>query len=291
MKKIVFLIAAVSVVEAKSFLDIGSIRDAIISVLLQIIADGLNIFISLANFFIATNPYLTNDVLAIHSKLITLLAPLYVLILTWNGIQIMLSRGISSQTNAKSVIQKTIISILLVASSLQIYQLILNLSQAISSFFLVNSLPDFGAPSISTIALFALAFFFLTLFVIFLIVRFIFISLGVVIFPIGIFLYFFTPTKAYGKLLLSIIFLFLFIQILFALVISVMTIVASTPPQAGFVGITEQTYKLAIFLGGLFVLILVPVLLILQIITVALFPEIKLFGILGGGFAREQPSF
>lgn len=269
--------------------DPNAISEALLNTFLSLLKYALSLFLALADAFIAYNPTVTEDLVLIHSKLLSLLVPLYLLILTWNGIQIMTSGVVSAQANARITIQNSLISMLLVASSLPLYRFLLNLSQLVSSYFIAAPFPEVGYPSVTTLALFIIIVPLLFLFVAFLIMRFFFISLGVLLFPIGIFLYFFSPTKHYGRLIISTILLFLFIQIIFSLIISVMGILTATPPQAaGLSGISEQTYKLCIFLGGLLLLIIIPTMIILQMLLVALYPEIKLLGFLRGAGASVK---
>jgi hypothetical protein len=233
------------------------------------------------NVFIAYNPTLDDKFAPVHSKLLSILVPLYLLILTWNGIQIMTSGVISTQANARITVQNSLISMLLVASSFPIYRLLINLSQLVASFLITAPFQDVGDPVAATLFLYVIVLSLSYILLVFLILRFLFISLGVLLFPLGIFLYFFSPTKQYGKLIISMISFFLFIQVILSLIISVMGILAATPPQAaGLSGLTEQTYRLCILIGGLVLLIAVPLMILLQVLLVALYPEIKLLGFL-----------
>ena len=262
--------------------DPNAISEALLNTFMSALKYAASLFIALANTFVAYNPTVTDSIVSVHTKLISLLVPLYLVILTWNGIQIMTSGVISTQANARVTIQNSLISMLLVASSLPLYRLLLNVSQLISSYFIAAPFPEVGYPSITTLALFVVIVPLLFFFIAFLIIRFFFISLGALLFPLGIFLYFFSPTKPYGRLIISMIFFFLFIQVIISLILSVMEILAATPPAVGGLsGIEEQTYKLCMFVGGLLLLILVPAMIGLQILLVALYPEIKLFGFIG----------
>lgn len=257
------------------------IANAAVETFFSLLKYALSLFTALANQLVAYNPVVTEPLAGVHLKLLSLLVPLYLLILTWSGIRIMIGGGVASQVSARVTIQNCLVSMLLVAFSLQIYKLLLTASQLISAYFITAPFPEVGYPAITTLALFLLILPLLALFVAFLIIRFFFISLGVLLFPIGIFLYFFPPTKPYGRLLISLVFFFLFIQLVLSLILSVMEILATTPPQAaGLSGVEEQTYKLCVFIGGLLLLILIPAMLILQVLLIALYPEIKLFGFL-----------
>jgi|GEM_PF-6240061 hypothetical protein len=281
MRRLLVLILLVCVVWA-AWPDPGAIANAFVETFFSLLKYALSLFIALANQLVAYNPVVTEPLASVHSKLISLLAPLYLLVLTWSGIRIMSGGGLESQVNARVTIQNSLVSMLIVAFSLPIYKVLINLSQLLSTYFITAPFPEVGYPAVTTLALFLLLLPLLILFVVFLIIRFFFISFGVLLFPIGVFLYFFPPTKPYGRLLLSMVFFFLFIQLILSLIISVMEILAVTPPQAaGLSGMEEQTYKLCVFIGGLLLLILIPVMVMLQILLIALYPEIKLLGFLG----------
>ncbi|MEM3555676.1 MAG: hypothetical protein QXF56_03090 [Candidatus Micrarchaeia archaeon] len=281
MRRLLTLILLICVVQA-AWPDPNAIANALVETFFSLLKYGLSLFIALANQLVAYNPVVTEPLSSVHSKLISLLAPLYLLILTWSGVRIMTGGGLESQVNARITIQNSLVSMLIVAFSLPIYKLLINLSQLLSAYFITAPFPEVGYPSVTTLALFLLLLPLLILFVVFLIIRFFFISFGVLLFPIGVFLYFFSPTKPYGRLLLSLVFFFLFIQLILSLIISVMEILATTPPQAaGLSGMEEQTYKMCVFIGALLLLILIPIMVMLQILLITLYPEIKLLGLLG----------
>jgi hypothetical protein len=275
-----------------------SIIEALEKAVFSSLKEALKLFTDIANLFLAYNPLPLDELTGIYQKILQLLAPLYLLTLTWNGIQIMVSDSISQQVNARITIQNSVISMVLVAYSLYLYKGLLSLSQAVSSYFLTAPLSDPGYPSLTTLALFVILMLVYIMFTLILLIRSFLIALGVVLFPVGIFLYFFSPTKAYGRLILSMIFLALFVQIIFSLVFSVMELMAATPPHSAdpLKAVDEQMYKLCIFIGGLLMATLVPLLIAAQAIYIALYPEIKLYGFLrslggsSGSVASEVSS-
>jgi len=260
-----------------------TISKGIENAVLSLIQASISGAILLLNVFIAYNPSVPDVLAPLHSQLLKLIAPLYLIILTWNGIQIMTSETISTQANARITLQNTLVSMVLVASSLPLYKLLINLSQFTASYFNAAPFSEPGRPELATSFIFSLILLMMLVFLVFLIVRFFFVSLGVVLLPIGAFLYFFSPTKRYGKSLLSLIAFFLFIQIIISLVIAVMNVFLIAPPTTYGLGIFEAgLYRCCVILGGLFLLVSIPFMIIVQIVLASAFPEIKLLSFIMG---------
>lgn len=99
------------------------------------------------------------------------------------------------------------------------------------------------------------------------------------LFPLGIFLYFFSPTKHYGKMIVSMITFFLFFQIIISLVFSVAGILMATPFKSSGSGLfTEAFYRLCILAGALFIILTIALLIIVQVVFTVAFPEVRLTG-------------
>jgi len=263
-----------------ALVDPNAISDAFKSAFLVVLKASMEDSTQKLNELLAYNPQLNDKFGPVHLKIVSLLVPLYLLVLTWNAIQIMISEVLSTQASARITIQNSLVSMLLVAFSLPIYRLLINLSQFISSYLVTAPLQNVGDPVTATIYIYLLAECLKYTLLAFLILRFFVISLGVLLFPIGIFLYFFSPTRIYGRLIISLILFFLFIQVIFSLVVSAMGILAVTPPQAaGLPGLNEEGYKLIIFIGGLLALIIIPMTILFEIIFFVFDPVIKIINI------------
>ena len=118
---------------------------------------------------------------------------------------------------AKEWFKNAVILVVAVNASLLLYSLLLNLGSAIAltlwseeleAVFLVESL---GALDLIWAGIFAVS---LLLALLTLVIRQVFLILGVALFPIGVFLYFIPPLKAYGRVLLNLIGVAVFIQVL-----------------------------------------------------------------------------
>jgi len=145
--------------------------------------------------------------------IIYVLSFFYVFLFIYCGYQFMVSGYDSAKrTQAKSWLQRIVIMILLVNASFFLYNLALDLaaSASLSMYNLID--PDFfkiiadDLPSLGLQLIFVGAYALMLVLAVFLLgIRFLIVALGVVLFPIGLFLYFFPPTEAYGKFILYIL--------------------------------------------------------------------------------------
>lgn len=118
---------------------------------------------------------------------------------------------------AKEWLKNVFMMIVLVNLSFVLYTILLQLATAITQFMLISGFQNFFDPNTFSnmgavlLLLYGLAVFLtsITLFV-----RHVFLLLGVVLFPIAIFLYFIPPLKVWGKMLFNLIGIALFMQFL-----------------------------------------------------------------------------
>jgi hypothetical protein len=152
----------------------------------------------------------------------------YALLLLGSGFNFMISGYDSAKREkAKTWLRNVLIMIVLVQASFFIYQLAIELSASATSamltlinqnFFLIglNSISDLG------MAIFFGLFYLCTLIVtsLVLVIRYAFVAIGVVLFPIGIFLYFMPALKQYGSLILNFLGIAIFVTIFDAILLA-----------------------------------------------------------------------
>ncbi|NYZ79245.1 hypothetical protein H0N99_03795 [Candidatus Micrarchaeota archaeon] len=253
------------------------------------ILGAVNVGLQVLNILLLWTPVVPESISSVQIKIIEMLAPAYLLVLSWNAIEIMTSEVIANQAKARITVQNSLISMVLVASSLKIYESLLAASQTISKYLvdiqfnstLSNTVTaaivasEVGAFAIGMMGVVLLL---LVLIIIFLTLRIYIVSLGILLFPIGIFMYFFSPLKKFGKLIISTILFFMFIQVILALIVFVMNALMAAPPNSIGLGVAQEMgVRAAIYVGGLFLLLVVPSTIFLQIILLILAPEMKLF--------------
>lgn len=143
--------------------------------------------------------------------IIYMLSMFYALLLLYTGFNFMISGyDAAKRENAKAWLRNIVIMIVLIQASYFIYQLAIDLSSAMTAAGLSLIDPDFfliDADSVSDIGLAILfSFFYMVTLVIsalLLTIRYAFVAIGVVLFPIAIFFYYFPPMRQYGSLILN----------------------------------------------------------------------------------------
>lgn len=140
------------------------------------------------------------------------------------------------RARAKESLQNSVLMILLIAASYYLYELILSVVSIMSNTVLEMIDPTFFLLTFDNFINIALEGIFVTLYVImltftllFLVLRYIFVSFGVILVPIGIFCYFIPPLKSYGRFILNVLAIFLFVVIIDLLIILVCSIIIEAP--------------------------------------------------------------
>ncbi len=157
----------------------------------------------------------------------------YVFLFLYAGFTFLTSGGNPiRRAHTKESLQNTVLMIILIAASYYLYDLILTVNSSISNgilnmidekFFLLtfDNFINIALEGIFvTFYLFALVFALL-----FLVLRYIVVSFGVILFPIGIFCYFIPPLRSYGRFILNVLAIFMFISIIDLLLILVCSLI------------------------------------------------------------------
>ena len=164
--------------------------------------------LSLTGFLLATNPD-PESMFDWWQSIVLIISSFYLLIFLLVGFMFMYhSINPEKRAVAKEWFKNTFLMIIGVNVSFWLYQLILELSTAITQFLWITGFENFfeesilaGAGTIHlTFYLFAIGLTLLTLFI-----RYLFLLLSVMIFPIGIFLYFIPPLKNWGQMIFNLI--------------------------------------------------------------------------------------
>ena len=145
------------------------------------------------------------------------------------------------RAHAKEMLQNTVLMMVLINGSYYLYQVILDLSSVLNSSIIRMVEPTFFLLTADNIVNIGLQFMLsgvygltLLLTVIMLTLRYIVVSLGVVLLPIGIFLYFIPPLKGYGKFILNMLGIFIFITFIDLLIILACSLIINVPLFANF---------------------------------------------------------
>lgn len=151
----------------------------------------------------------------------------YGLLFIYSGFQFMFSgHNVIKREMAKEWLKNTVIMITIVQASFYLYGLTIELGSVMSSSVLSMVDPHFFMITADNLINIGLEFLFVGAYVIilfftilFLVMRYLVVCFGVLFAPIGVFCYFIPPLKSYGKLILNLLGMFIFITFLDAIII------------------------------------------------------------------------
>lgn len=167
--------------------------------------------------------------IGLWAVIIYVISLFYGILFMYAGFNFMISGyDIEKRENAKSWFKNIVIMIILVQASFFIYSLLVELGALLSAGVLNMIDSDFFLLTANNLAnigfeLFFSFFYFLILFftLILLIIRYIIVCIGAVFFPIGIFLYFISPLRDYGKMIINFLLIAIFVGFLDSIILLV----------------------------------------------------------------------
>jgi hypothetical protein len=174
-----------------------------------------------------SNPVSIDAFFNVWAIIIYCLSIFYTFLLIYSGIQFMISgHNVLKREMAKEWLKNTIIMIVMVQASFFIYELIIHLGSVLTTTILTWIDPSFfllTANNLLNVALeFLLTFTYAItlLFTLLLLgIRYLIVAFGVILFPIGIFCYFIPPLRSYGKLIMNILAMNIFVTFITSVII------------------------------------------------------------------------
>ncbi len=140
------------------------------------------------------------------------------------------------RAQAKDMLRNTFLMILLIQGSFYIYDLVLSISTTLTSTILSTINPHFFLLTADNIVNIGLELLLSTAYaitllvtVVMLVLRYLMASFGVVLFPIGLFCYFIPPLKGYGKFIINLLGIFIFITFIDLLIILACSMLIEVP--------------------------------------------------------------
>jgi hypothetical protein len=151
----------------------------------------------------------------------------YCFLIIYSGVQFMLSgHDVVKREMAKEWLKNTVLMIVLIQASFYLYGLVLEIGSSMSAGVLSLIDPHFFLLTADNLTNVGLEFFFVTFYlliliitVLILVIRYLLVALGVLFVPIGIFCYFIPPLRSYGRMILSLLGMLIFITFLDAIVL------------------------------------------------------------------------
>lgn len=180
-----------------------------------------NSMIGLAEFLLTSNPN-PDPLYSWWQSVVIIISSFYLLVFLISGFMFLFSSINAEQRGkAKEWLKGAIQMIIGVNISFYLYKLLLELATAITQFMWVSGFNQFFQSSnYANLDIVFLAFYMVSICftAITLFARHLFLLAGVMLFPIGIFLYFIPPLKNWGKIIFNLIGIFLFMQFIDVLI-------------------------------------------------------------------------
>jgi len=194
---------------------------------------------------------------SIWGIMVYILSLFYGLLLLYAGFNFIISgHDIVKRENAKAWLRNVLIMTVLIQASYLLYQLVLGISSVLTSSVINMVDPHFFLFTFDNFINIGLELSFGGLYVVILLltvvllgIRYLVVSLGVIFAPLGIFLYFVPPLRAYGKLILN----FLGINIFITFIDAIIILASSKMVDVGVFGSAEILLMISAFALVLFV--------------------------------------
>ena len=161
-------------------------------------------------------------------KVITsIISIFYIFFLLYSGIIFITdSNNIIKRHKAKESIKNMIIAIILVLASYYLYTLLIEFNSTLTSYIFTNINQDFFKLTSNNIINARLQLILIIPYILVLLltcimfgIRYLLVSFGIILFPIGIFLYFVPFLRSYGKLIINILILLIFISFISSIIL------------------------------------------------------------------------
>ncbi|MFH1972093.1 MAG: hypothetical protein ABIJ18_01305 [archaeon] len=203
-----------------------SLPETFLNFILDLLNQPLQSYLNNIQLFLSTAPMI-ELFSTLWAIIIYIISMSYGLLFVYSGLKIMISGySATKRAEAKSTLQNTLIMVIVIQSSYYLYSLIISVNNALTSsiynlidpsvFVLqIGNFLNVGDAFIGTLVYINVLLITQSLVVI----RYMIVSFGVVLFPIGLFLYFLIPLRQYGKAILNFLLLSVFSSFFCALII------------------------------------------------------------------------
>lgn len=203
----------------------GCIAEALFGFIVDLINMSLQPFLNTVKYLLS-EPVNISIFSGVWGIIVYILSMFYGILLIWIGVKFILSgESPVEREKAKTSLKNTIIMMILVQVSYYLYSLIISVSSALTKVILNITGNDFFILSSDNYSNLGLQILFLGVYLLNLLMtalilalRYVCVSVGVLFFAIGIFLYFIEPLQDYGKLIINGLIALIFIPVFYSLV-------------------------------------------------------------------------
>ena len=197
-----------------------------LSYIAQALSLGIEPILKIIHYLL-TEPVNINVLYPIWAIMVYVISLFYGLFFLFSGVNFIISGYDSAKReNAKAWIRNVVLMVLFVQASFLLYNLILEIASLLTTGVIELINPNFFLLTVDNITNFGLQFLLLVpylavlvLTILFLGLRYLVVVCGVLFFPLALFLYFIPPLQSYGKLILNITLMAIFVTFLDALLL------------------------------------------------------------------------
>ena len=195
----------------------AAVVEQFFSVFQGILAVFLTSLLAITKLFIVTNPDIS-PMFPLWQTIVYVISLFYLMLFLIVGFLFLFSSiDAEKRLQAKQWFKSTVIMIAAVGASFQLYELFLGLGSAVANYLWSTEFEALfqanGLPTLNLVLLMFYSLAVLSAFITFF-VRHLFLLIGAAVFPIALFFYFIPPLKAWGKMLLEILFAGVLMQII-----------------------------------------------------------------------------
>jgi len=174
-----------------------------------------------------TEPVNINTFHSLWAIIIYIISMFYALFFLFAGFNLMISgHDVGKRENAKNWLRNVVLMILFVQASFLIYDLIIEFASLMTTGVIQLIDPNFFLMTTDNMLNFSLDFSFLLVYlsvllltILLLGLRYLLVAIGVVLFPFAMFFYFIPPLQSYGKLILNVLVVSIFVPFFDAIIL------------------------------------------------------------------------
>jgi len=204
---------------------------------------------------------------SVWAIIVYLISIFYTFLFLYAGFQFLVSgHNVVQREMAKEWLKNTVIMIVLIQASYYLYGLVVDIGSTLTSAILSMVDSHFFMLTVDNISNSGLELIFTSVYlivllitVLLLVVRYMVVAFGVIFIPIGIFCYFIPPLRSYGRLIINIIGMFIFITFLDAIIILASSMLISIS--------LFQDFKILVMITCLIIINLLIIILTKHVIT------------------------
>lgn len=234
---LLLMIPSVSAAEDCGITNLAScIPQKIYEFFLNLLNAPLEPLLNLVKNLLANSPSI-NIFQGVWAIIVYCISLFYGLLFVYAGFLFLFSgHDVMRREMAKEWLKNTVIMIVLIQASFYLYGLFIDLGSIMASTILSMVDPHFFMLTADNLTNVGLEFLFILIYalvliitLLFLTMRYLIVACGVLFLPIGIFCYFIPPLKSYGKLILNLIGMLIFITFIDAIIILACSMLISLP--------------------------------------------------------------